>query len=251
MIRQSVAASPGPSAAHGLAAQNFDLDLNPYVGRMASRLVQSFTSDFTGREEDRWAIITEVLGFAAEAEQRLCEQRERITELEALTVTDALTGIGNRRGLEDFLHRALANANRHQETGVLAFLDLDGFKTINDSHGHALGDECLRMVAGLLGDKTRTTDYVARSGGDEFVVVLTHCTAADGIRRMRELRRMIDGLDIHHEGQIIGLKASLGVIPYGKGDNYGLLMQESDAAMYADKLSRRKARLRVHLRQAS
>lgn len=232
-------------------AQSFDLALNPYVGRMASRLVQTFAADFAGPDEDRWALITEVLGFAAEAEQRLSEQRQRISELEALAMTDALTGIGNRRGLEDFLRRAVANANRHQETGVLAFLDLDRFKAINDRHGHAVGDECLRTAAALLVGNTRATDFVARTGGDEFVVVLTHCNSRDGIRRMEDLRRMINATVIHHEGQAIRLKASLGVIAYDKGDSAMALLQDSDAAMYADKIARRTAREMLGRRRAS
>lgn len=223
-------------------AQSFDLALNPYVGRMANRLVQTFAADFSGPDADRWALITEVLGFAAEAEQRLSEQRQRISELEALAMTDALTGIGNRRGLEDFLRRAVANANRHQETGVLAFLDLDRFKAINDHHGHAVGDECLRAVATLLLDNTRATDFVARTGGDEFVVVLTHCNASDGARRTEELRRMIDATVIHHEGRAIRLGTSLGVIAYGRGDSAMALLEDADAAMYADKVARRPRR---------
>lgn len=225
-----------------LPSQSFDLDLNPYVGRMANRLVQSFASDFSGPDEDRWALITEVLGFAAEAEQRLSEQRERISQLEALAMTDGLTGVGNRRGLEDFLRRAVANANRHDETGVLGFLDLDRFKTINDSHGHAVGDECLRATADLLLANTRASDYVARTGGDEFVVVLTHCSKDHGVRRMQQLQRLIDQTEIHHEGTTIRLKASLGTRAYGKGDSAMALLQDSDAAMYADKIARRTAR---------
>src|SRR5690606_25456803 len=90
---------------------DINLELNPYVGRMANRLVRSFTSE--GSEADRWALITEVLGFAAEAEQLLTEQQQRIAELESLATTDPLTGIANRRGFENFLQRALANAERH------------------------------------------------------------------------------------------------------------------------------------------
>lgn len=251
MNMQSVVTPVFTSHTMPLGGQEFDLDLNPYVGRMASRLVQSFASDLTGREEDRWAVIAEVLGFAAEAEQRLSEQRERISELEALAVTDSLTGIGNRRGLEDFLQRTLANAQRHGESGLIAYLDLDGFKSLNDRHGHALGDECLRLVAGILRDNIRSTDYAARCGGDEFVVVLTHSDQSGGMTRLRQLQDMINAASIHHEGATIRLQASMGTVTYGKGQSMQALMQAADASMYANKLKRRKNPDRARLRRIS
>lgn len=219
---------------------DINLELNPYVGRMANRLVRSFTSD--GSDADRWALITEVLGFAAEAEQLLTEQRQRIAELESLTTTDALTGVANRRGFENFLQRALANGERHGETGVIAVMDLDGFKQINDRHGHLVGDECLRLVARHLADSLRVSDLVARHGGDEFMVVLTHCRAEDGVKRLERLRRELDRLALHHEGAEIPLRVSLGSAAYGRGVTRSELLAAADAAMYRDKRRRRSLR---------
>ncbi len=221
---------------------DFNPDLNPYVGRMANRLVRSFAADFPGKDEDRWALITEILGFAAEAEQQLSEQRNRISQLESMALSDPLTGVGNRRSLEDFLRRAIANANRHGETGVVAFLDVDDFKAINDCHGHAVGDECLRRVAALLVNNTRISDFVARTGGDEFVVVLTHCSNRDGQRRMADLRHHLDQSIVHHEGADIALKASMGTACYDKGARASGLLETADSAMYKDKLTRKTKR---------
>lgn len=219
---------------------DINMELNPYVGRMASRLVRSFTSE--GSDADRWALITEILGFAAEAEQLLTEQRERIAELESLATTDPLTGVANRRGFESFLQRALANADRHGETGIVAVMDLDGFKKINDRHGHLVGDECLRLVARHLSDSLRVTDLVARPGGDEFMAVLTHCRAEDGFNRMENLRRELDRLTLHHESAEIPLRVSLGMAAYGPGINRSALLAAADAAMYRDKRRRRARR---------
>lgn len=219
---------------------DINLELNPYVGRMANRLVRSFTSE--GSEADRWALITEVLGFAAEAEQLLTEQQQRIAELESLATTDPLTGIANRRGFENFLQRALANAERHGETGVVAVMDLDRFKQINDRYGHMVGDECLRLVASHLADSLRVTDLVARPGGDEFMVVLTHCRAEDGFKRLERLRREMDRLFLHHEGEQIPLRLSLGSAAYGPGVSRAELLPAADAAMYRDKRRRRDQR---------
>lgn len=215
-------------------------DLNPLVGKMASRLAKSFGQDSAVRVEDRWALITEVLGFAAEAEQKLTEQRQRISQLESLTMTDELTGVGNRRGLEDFLRRALANASRHGETGVLAFLDLDNFKAINDRFGHEVGDFALRKTAHILTANTRVSDYVARVGGDEFVVVLTHCPAREGRKRLKQLRNMLDDAILRPDDVAISLKASIGVASYESGSQMEVLLHTADALMYSEKLERKQ-----------
>jgi len=237
-------AAPHPE----LVRPSINPDLNPYVGNMASRLVRSFSGEDAGQHPDRWQLVLEVLGFAAEAEQKLTEQRQRIDQLESLTMTDELTGAGNRRGMEDFLKRALANARRHGETGVIGFLDLDNFKAINDRLGHEAGDRALKKMAHLLTANTRVADYVARIGGDEFVVILTHCTERDGRKRMKDLRAFLDqsplgsGLEFGAVDTETRLRASLGVAAYDGESDAACLLQTADALMYSDKLDRRRSR---------
>ncbi|MEX1146984.1 MAG: GGDEF domain-containing protein [Sphingomonadales bacterium] len=216
-----------------------DSDTNPFVGRMANRLVHSFSSDTVDSTQDRWALVTEVLGYAAEAEQKMSEQLQRIRDLEALTVTDELTGVSNRRGLDDFLKRALANARRHMETGVVAFMDLDDFKSINDQYGHEAGDRALKKVARVLTENTRATDFVTRAGGDEFVVVLTHCSPRDGARRMRVLRRLVEDIVLERSGRRVLLRSSLGIVSYTGTSRAALLLAKADERMYRDKAKRR------------
>jgi len=105
--------------------------------------------------------------------------------------TDPLTGVYNRRFLEEFLHRELSRSRRSRQPLSLLMLDLDGFKVFNDQHGHLEGDRILAAVAASLRDTVRTTDVVARYGGDEFVVVLPN-TPGDAARRVaRDLIRSV------------------------------------------------------------
>lgn len=225
-----------------LEANGISTEANPFVGRMANRLVRSFADDNDVSVQDRWALVTEVLGFAAEAEQKMTEQQQRIRHLESLTMTDELTGASNRRGLDDFLGRAVANAQRHEEIGVVAFMDLDDFKDLNDRFGHETGDAALKKVAFLLTESTRAGDFVARVGGDEFVVVLTHCNASDGEKRMQQLRNMLEKAKIERNGQTISLKVSVGVVPYDATSRMETLLKVADERMYRDK-AKRKAKL--------
>lgn len=98
------------------------------------------------------------------------ERKAYEIELRRLGDTDALTGLANRRALEHYFVRCAATAERSDAAILVAVVDVDSFKSVNDAHGHAVGDECLRSVAAVLGDTVRASDLVARVGGDEFVV---------------------------------------------------------------------------------
>jgi diguanylate cyclase (GGDEF)-like protein len=105
--------------------------------------------------------------------------------------TDPLTGAYNRRFLEEFLTREMARSRRSLQPLSVLMLDLDGFKAFNDEHGHLAGDEMLAAVAQSLRNAVRTSDVVARYGGDEFVVVLPNTPGEAARRVARELRRVV------------------------------------------------------------
>lgn len=177
----------------------------------------------------------QALSFAAETESRIVELTSRIAHLEALAVTDDLTGLLNRRGFENVLQRNLLSAARYDEAGLLAYLDLDGFKSINDEHGHLAGDELLRVVGYYLKQNIRATDYAARVGGDEFAVLFVRAQNAPARERARSLVRGIDKLSFRHNGKTIVVRASLGLAYYDANSEQAELLSRADAAMYADK----------------
>ena len=187
------------------------------------------------------AAVGGALAAAKAAEKTIAEQRQRLADLERLAVTDALTGLLNRRGFEAEIRRTMTAARRYQEKGVLIYVDLDAFKPVNDTHGHAAGDAVLRHVAKLLGDNVRATDSLARLGGDEFAILLTRTTWADGLKRAEAFDALINGACVQWSGQTITVNASFGFQTYGPDDDLNELLIHADNAMYATKRARAAA----------
>jgi diguanylate cyclase (GGDEF)-like protein len=181
--------------------------------------------------------VDRALIAATDAQHRIVELRERIAQLEKLAMTDELTGLLNRRGFERELQRTLALASRYEEPGLLVYVDLDGFKLVNDTYGHAAGDAVLKRVSRLLTDNLRCTDFVGRLGGDEFAMLLPRTSAKGGANRIRALRRLLDPVIVIWEGATITVHASFGVQTYGgdTGADGARLLSRADASMYQTK----------------
>ena len=185
--------------------------------------------------DERRETASRALGAAAAAEHLIAEQTHRLAYLERLAHTDELTGLLNRHGFEGELNRALASSRRYDEEGALIYVDLDAFKPINDTHGHAAGDEVLRRVARLLLDNVRDTDYVARMGGDEFAVLLTRTNWDNALRRAETLDKILNGAMVGWQGRTIALRASFGIQAYGQEEDGHDLLHRADHAMYETK----------------
>ncbi|MEK8080985.1 diguanylate cyclase domain-containing protein [Pseudomonas sp. XK-1] len=161
-------------------------------------------------------------------------------ELQRMAHNDPLTDLPNRRLFFDRLQHAISNAKRSGKLLGLLYVDLDHFKEINDTHGHAAGDEVLTNVAHLLGSVTRSGDTVARIGGDEFVILFENienrATLLGIARKLLDLlqnRLLIDGKDLQ-------VRASLGISLYPQdGSDAQTLLQNADRAMYSSKRSGR------------
>ena len=184
---------------------------------------------------DRELALHETLKLAYKIEELINRQDERIAYLDRLAMTDSLTGILNRRGFQAEMQRVLASARRFQETGVLAYIDLDEFKFINDTYGHSCGDEVLCHVSRVLERMTRGMDYVARLGGDEFAVLLVRSGWEDGQIRAEKITKELNTTTLRWQDKIIQLKASVGFQPYDHTSLTHDLMSSADQSMYAVK----------------
>jgi diguanylate cyclase (GGDEF)-like protein len=186
-----------------------------------------------GREE--LGQIARSFDEMAEALQR----RER--ELREQAITDPLTGLYNRRRLDELLPRELARAKRSGESVAVILVDLDHFKRINDRHGHEAGDRALTAVGDLLRIKVRGSDIACRYGGEEFVLVLHETDADAAIRRAEDLRAAINGIDVGPAGdRSQHITASLGVALFPRhGEDPDNLLRAADEALYAAKAAGR------------
>lgn len=188
------------------------------------------------------AFILRVIRRAIER-NRVLNEIDQLREYQYYVAThDALTGLPNRQLFEDRANTAMAQAQREQAVVAIGYLDLDGFKPINDTHGHAIGDALLRAVGQALNESVRATDTVARTGGDEFLLLLgplkenARQEAEATVTRLRERIRAIRTID----GRDVRIGASIGLAYFPQhGATLDDLLVRADQEMY---LAKRQAR---------
>jgi diguanylate cyclase (GGDEF)-like protein len=191
--------------------------------------------DFFGSEERK------ILGDLADDLSFALDHKAKEERLSKLAYYDALTGLANRRLLYEHLKRELARARRQKTMLAVVFVDLDNFKTVNDTLGHSAGDRLLREVSTRILSCTREGDIVARLGGDEFIMVLPIQSDRDTVSPV--IQRVLDSVSrtLRIGNQKINVSCSIGVAVYPQdGRDDATLLRNADAAMYRGKeLSRR------------
>jgi two-component system cell cycle response regulator len=157
--------------------------------------------------------------------------------LEEMAHTDSLTGLPNRRAIEEWATRQLRGAARHGYALWVVHADLDNFKTINDSHGHEAGDEVLKGFATILKENTRASEISGRMGGDEFLLVLTHAQEDQIQLTVERLRAKFALKKFAFGGQSISITASFGACGFQgkKPPEFSNLVRQADNALYCAK----------------
>lgn len=223
----------------------------PWNG-MAAELVpgEDRVLEFGPLRNGRWveARISPLFGIAERSQGHLvilydiARRKELERELERLAHRDPLTGLANRRSLSMDLAREIARCRRAKLPLALLMIDVDHFKSVNDSFGHAGGDEVLRRLGELLQGGLRREDHVCRWGGEEFVAILSGCGRSDAMARAETLRCRLQELPIPWEGREIRVTMSVGIAMFpdcGEGD---ALLEAGDKALYR---SKREGRNRI------
>jgi diguanylate cyclase (GGDEF)-like protein len=154
-----------------------------------------------------------------------------VTVLEKLAQTDQLTGAANRRSFETTLDREMAQARRHNYPLSLLYLDIDHFKSINDRYGHEAGDAVLIRFVGVLKQRLRASDLLARWGGEEFIVMLSYTDLGNAVQIAEELRASVE----QERFETGRLTCSFGVASLKSGDTVDTIVNRADKALYAAK----------------
>lgn len=168
---------------------------------------------------------------------RLIAERERTAaQLQHMADHDPLTGLFNRRRFQEELEHQLARVRRYGNHGALLFLDLDGFKRVNDSLGHQAGDDLLKSIAGMLQGRLRGTDVLARLGGDEFAMILPEADAGQAQVVAEEILQMLKRHYAMIQGQPVNISASIGIALFPEHGTFAeKVMAHADRAMYEAK----------------
>ena len=164
--------------------------------------------------------------------------RAKITELEARADIDPLLDTLNRRGFERELARSIAYVKRYGTDAVLIYLDLDGFKSVNDRCGHSAGDELLKAVVAALCGRVRASDTVARLGGDEFAILMWNVSEAHAFAKARDLENAVAAVEVERGGIKLSVGASAGVAAVSPLDTPAQAIDAADRAMYVRKRER-------------
>ncbi|MDA8384437.1 MAG: EAL domain-containing protein [Betaproteobacteria bacterium] len=173
------------------------------------------------------------------------KSRELTKRLSWQATHDALTTLVNRSEFENRTRALLADVKRSGREGALLYLDLDQFKVINDTCGHAAGDALLKQLAGLLHGGVREGDTLARLGGDEFGVLVENCPLGQALRIADALREAVQDFRFSWQGKLFAVGVSIGIVGIGSStESIGTLLSAADAACYAAK---ERGRNRIHL----
>jgi diguanylate cyclase (GGDEF)-like protein len=168
-------------------------------------------------------------------------------ELTVISNTDVLTQLPNRRRFEEIYDGAWGDAARNGGSIAVLMMDIDNFKRYNDRFGHPEGDRCLRRVADAIREQVRGADFIARIGGEEFVVVLRNADAAQAGRAAERIRNAVEDLAIAHDGQdgqrVVTISIGACVVQPSHGGTAAALLRRSDEALY---YAKRRGRNRVH-----
>jgi len=205
------------------------------------RALQCGAKDFVSKPLDLAEVLMRVHNML---EVRLLHEAARNygKMLESLALNDPLTGLANRRLLADRMSMALVHARRNSSAMAVVYLDLDGFKNINDTLGHGVGDVLLKMVAERLVATVRGEDTVARVGGDEFIIALWHVSGIDyaATVALRSIEAVSQPFNI--EGNTVSITTSAGVSIFpDHGEDEETLMKSADVALYEAKASGKNA----------
>lgn len=201
-------------------------------------LLQSVSNHQRQRDSSEAEVAERLQGLVrrvAEMEQEAQQFREHIEEQRQKSLLDPLTGLPNRAAWIERLELEVARRQRYGGQLLLAVLDIDHFKRINDGYGHLAGDRVLKIIAGELSKRLRKTDFMARFGGEEFVLLIPATPLAGGVQLLEILRAAIEACPFHFKGEPVTITLSAGIAEFRDGETPEAAFERADQALYRAK----------------
>ncbi|PQP03698.1 hypothetical protein C5612_14335 [Pseudomonas frederiksbergensis] len=187
------------------------------------------------REKEVAARLQSLAERVAHMEQEALGYREHLEEQRQKALIDPLTGLPNRAAWSERLDQEIGQWQQHGNTLLLAMLDLDHFKRINDNYGHLAGDKVLKIIANVLRKRLRGTDFIARFGGEEFVLLMPATAPMTGAKLLETLRASIEACPFHFKGERVTITISMGLTAFRPGEHSDLVLKRADQALYRAK----------------
>jgi diguanylate cyclase len=187
------------------------------------------------REQEVAARLHSLAERVAHMEQEAQGYREHLEEQRQKALVDPLTGLPNRAAWSERLDLEVTQWQQHGNTLLLAMLDLDHFKRINDNYGHLAGDKVLKIIASVLRKRLRGTDFIARFGGEEFVLLMPSTVPTAGLKLLESLRASIEACPFHFKGEPVTITVSIGMSAFRPGEHGDQVLKRADQALYRAK----------------
>ncbi|MFV3304997.1 diguanylate cyclase domain-containing protein [Pseudomonas sp. NY15181] len=197
--------------------------------------MDQFREEREAREREVGERIQSLMTRVASMEEEARTFKANIEDQRQKAMTDALTGLPNRAALAERLEQEVARWERAGGDLLLAILDVDHFKRINDDFGHLAGDKVLKIIASELSKRLRKTDFIARYGGEEFVVLLPATPLEGGQRLLDLLRGAVEACPFHFKGERLVITCSAGLTAFRAGERSDVVFERADQALYRAK----------------
>ncbi|MBO3276104.1 GGDEF domain-containing protein [Pseudomonas schmalbachii] len=210
-------------------------------GRLEGLLdtLERFRRERENREQEVAERLQELMARVSSMEEEAREFQASIEDQRVKALTDPLTGLPNRAALDERLELEVERWRRYGGDLLLAVLDVDHFKRINDEFGHLAGDKVLKIIAAELAKRLRRTDFIARYGGEEFVMLLPSTSLENGQQLLEALRNAIADCPFHFRGKPLAITCSAGLAQFAPGDRSETVFERADQALYRAKRSGR------------
>ncbi len=197
--------------------------------------MSQYQSQRDERDQEVAGRLQTLVERVASMEQEAKGFRDHLEEQRQKALTDPLTGLPNRAAWSERLELEVARWQRYGGDLLLAVLDIDHFKRINDNYGHLAGDKVLKIIAGELNNRLRKTDFMARFGGEEFVLLIPATPIAGGQQLLETLRTAIEACPFHFKGERVTITVSGGLTAFADGEKADEVFERADQALYRAK----------------